>query len=74
MAGATTIELVWQEVQDVLYTVTYPYEYEVSAVIAPCAQAQIIVNGQPVAGEVRPHADVFQSSAILAFCETWMAR
>ena len=72
--GTTMIELVWQDAQDVFYTVTYPYEYEVSAVIAPCAQASITVNGRPVTGEVRPHADVFQSSAILAFCETWVAR
>ena len=74
IAGPTAIELVWQDVQDVFYTVTYPYEYEVSAVIGPCARASILVNGHAVAGEVRPHDDVFQSSAVLAFCETWMAR
>ncbi len=73
-AGATTIELVWQDARDVFYTVTYPYEYEVSAVIAPCARASIIVNGQPVIGEVRAHDDVFQRSAVMAFCETWMGR
>ena len=73
-AGMLTIELLWQDVQDVFYTVTHPYEYEVSAVIAPCARASIVVDGHPVTGEVRPHHDVFQSSAILAFCETWMAR
>ncbi len=74
MAGPTTIELLWQDGQDAFYTVTYPYEYEVSAVIVPCARASITIDGQPVAGEVRPHADVFQSSAIMAFCETWLAR
>ncbi len=74
MAGTTTIELLWQDGQDAFYTVTYPYEYEVSAVIVPCARASIAVDGQLVAGEVRPHSDVFQSSAIMAFCETWLAR
>lgn len=73
-SGTTTVELVWHDVQDVFYTVTFPYEYEVSSVIAPCARASIMINGQAVIGEVRPHADVFQSSAILAFCETWVAR
>ena len=72
--GTTIIELEWQAARDVFYTVTYPYEYEVSAVIAPCARASIMVDGQPVIGEVRPHEDVFQSSAIMAFCETWVAR
>jgi hypothetical protein len=71
-AGTTTIELLWQDAQDVFHTVTYPYEYEVSAVIMPCSRASITVNGQQVIGEVRPHADVFQSSAIVAFCETWV--
>jgi hypothetical protein len=72
--GTTTIELLWQNAQDVFHTVTYPYEYEVSAVIMPCARASISVDGIRVTGEVRPHADVFQSSAIVAFCETWVAR
>jgi hypothetical protein len=73
-SGTTTIELQWQDAQEVFYTVTYPYEYEVSAVIMPCPQASITVNGQTAVGEVRPHADVFASSAIVAFCETWVAR
>ena len=72
-AGTTTIELLWQDAQDVFHTVTHPYEYEVSAVIMPCARASITVNGQQALGEVRSHADVFQSSAIVAFCETWVA-
>ena len=74
VTGLTTVELVWEDAQDVFYTVTYPYEYEVSAVIAPCARASITVNGLRVPGEVRPHDDVFQSSAIMAFCETWILR
>ena len=71
-SGTTTIELLWQDGQDLFYTVTFPYEYEVSSVIVPCARASITVNGAPVTGEVRPHDDLFQSSAILGFCETWV--
>lgn len=73
-AGTTTIELLWQDARDVFHTVTYPYEYEVSAVIMPCARASITVDGRQTLGEVRPHADVFQSSAIVAFCETWVVK
>ncbi len=73
IAGATTIELVWQDALDAFHTVTYPYEYEVSAVILPCERASISVDGQVAIGEVRPHADVFARSAALAFCETWVA-
>ena len=73
-ASTTTIELLWQDGQEPFATVTYPYEYEVSAVIMPCGRASIIVDGRAVTGEVRPHADVFTRSAIVAFCETWVAR
>jgi hypothetical protein len=73
-AGTTTIELLWHDGEEPFYTVTYPYEYEVSAVIMPCPRATISVNGEVARGEIRPHADVFRSSAVVAFCETWIGR
>ena len=67
-----TFELVWRQPQSCIWTVTYPYEYRTTAAIVPCLDASIIVDGQAAMGEVRPHADVFASSAILAFSETWI--
>ena len=63
--GSGTSLLVWTE--------TTPYEYRTTAAIVPCLDASIIVNGTAVIGEVRPHGDVFASSAVLAFCETWLS-
>jgi hypothetical protein len=69
-----TVELVWRQPQGCIWTETYPYEYITTAAIVPCLDASIIVNGRTAIGEVRPHSDVFASSAILAFCETWLSR
>ena len=71
-SGEVTIDLVWREPLPSRWTETFPYEYRATAVIVPCLEADITVNGVAAAGEVRPHADEFVSSAILAFCETWM--
>ncbi len=74
LAGTTAIELLWQDAQAAIWTETFPYEYRTTAVIVPCKRASIVVDGQPAIGEVRPHDDVFASSAVLAFSETWMTR
>lgn len=68
-----TVELVWQRPQPCVWTETTPYEYRTTAAIVPCLDASIIVNGRAAIGEVRPHEDVFASSAVLAFCETWLS-
>jgi hypothetical protein len=68
-----TIELVWRQPQTCIWTETNPYEYRTTAAIVPCLEASIIVDGTAAMGEVRPHEDVFASSAVLAFCETWLS-
>ena len=67
-----TVELVWRRPQPCIWTDTRPYEYRTTAAIVPCLEASIIVDGTAAFGEVRPHEDVFASSAVLAFCETWL--
>ncbi|HEU5486822.1 MAG TPA: hypothetical protein VFU98_18095 [Microlunatus sp.] len=71
-AGDRTIDLVWRRPLDGRWTETHPYEYRTTAVIVPCLDADIVVDGVAAAGEVRPHDDEFVSSAVLAFCETWV--
>jgi hypothetical protein len=71
-AGDLTVDLVWRQPQPSRWTETFPYEYRTTAVIVPCLDADIVVDGVVAAGEVRPHADEFVSSAVLAFCETWV--
>ena len=68
-----TVELSWRQLQPCVWTDTRPYEYETTAAIVPCLDAEIVVDGRPAHGEVRPHADAFVSSAVLAFSETWLA-
>jgi hypothetical protein len=77
-AGTTTIELVWRDVQDVFHnvggTTLGETTWEVTNVVCPCAAGAILVDGRQVSGEVRPTGGTFQSSAFLAFCESWVAR
>lgn len=72
--GTRLIELEWRDPGPAIWTETYPYEYRTTAVIVPCPDAAILVDGHAARGEVRPHADEFVSSAVLAFCETWLTR
>jgi hypothetical protein len=65
--------LVCRSSQPCIWTETHPYEYLTTAAIVPCLDASIIIDGAAAAGEVRPHEDVFASSAVLAFCETWLS-
>jgi hypothetical protein len=78
LSGTTVIELIWSDVQDVFhYTGDAPLaetNWLVSNVMCPCARAEIWVNGRRVAGEVRQTGEAFQSSAFLAFCESWVRR
>jgi len=50
-----------------------PNHFDLTTVICPCKEASISVNNQMVAGEVRwsTGGDRTQSSAFLAFSETW---
>jgi hypothetical protein len=73
-SGNTTLDLAWRRPQLSRWVETFPYEYRTTAVIVPCLAADIRINGVAAAGEVRPHDDEFASSAVLAFCETWMRR
>jgi len=76
--GTTTIELVWRDVQDVFHNVGAATlgekAWEITNVVCPCARGEILVDGQAVTGEVRQTGGTFQSSAFLAFCESWVAR
>ena len=69
-----SVELVWRRPQPCVWTDTRPYEYRTTAAIVPCLEATIEIDGRQAYGEVRPHADEFVSSAVLAFCETWLTR
>jgi hypothetical protein len=69
-----SIELSWRRPQPCVWTDTRPYEYRTTAAIVPCLEATIEIDGLPAYGEVRPHDDAFVSSAVLAFCETWLTR
>ncbi len=67
-----TVELVWRQPQPCIWAETTPYEYRTTAAVVPCLAASIVVDGVAAIGEVRPHEDVFASSAVLAFSETWL--
>jgi hypothetical protein len=78
-AGERTVELVWRDPLDrkLLLWPDFPCgdrRFDLSTVICPCASATIAIDGRPVAGEVRAtrEGDAPQSSAFLAFCETWV--
>ena len=76
--GPSTIELRWEHAEDAFTTVTTPTvgdrAWEVSNVILPCPNASITVDGHRVPGDVRFPEGSFQSSAFLAFCESWVVR
>ena len=77
-AGTERIDLLWQDVQDVFHSVgsaTFgETTWEITNVVCPCTRGSITVNGRSVAGEVRQTGGTFQSSAFLAFCESWVSR
>ncbi len=74
--GPSTIELRWENALDAFQTVTTPtvggQPYEVANVVLPCAHATISIDGHTVPGEVHHPEGIFQSSAFLAFCESWV--
>jgi hypothetical protein len=47
----------------------FPYESRTTALIVSCLDADFVIDSFAAAGEIRPHADGFVSSAVLAFCE-----
>lgn len=73
-----TIELAWTEVVDVALEVfdndSGPERFDVSAVICPCRDGSITVNGVPMQGRIRPAERDVTSSAFLAFSETWVSQ
>ena len=75
--GASTIELRWEDAFDAVQTVATPevagQAWEVANVVLPCAKASISVDGVVVPGEVHYPEGDYQSSAFLAFCESWVA-
>jgi hypothetical protein len=77
-AGTTVIELVWRDLQDVFHNTGGATlggtDWEITNVVCPTADGEIVVDGQAVTGEVRQTGGTFQSSAFLAFCESWVRR
>ena len=78
-AGSRTIELTWREILDrkLLNVPGFPcgdQRFDLSTVLCPCGSATLVVDGQAIEGEVRAQRDgeAPQSSAFLAFCETWV--
>lgn len=78
-AAERAIALTWREPLDrkLILWPGFPcggQRYDLSTVICPCAAADIVVDGRAVQGEVRATREgaAPQSSAFLAFCETWV--
>lgn len=76
-AAEIKFELIWLEAMkpalEIFLNTSGPISYDVSAVIASCKQAQILINDAAVSGEVHMPDGLSQSSAFLAFSETWAA-
>jgi hypothetical protein len=79
--GNEAAELMWWDVIDYQHVIRQDYalgsnHFDLTTVICPCKSASIAVNGKPVAGDVRWSSDGAkpQSSAFLAFSETWSKR
>ena len=87
-AGSRTIELTWGEILDrrLFLRPGFPCgarRFDLSTVLCPCGTASLVIDGRAVVGEVRVRservqsetggeASAPQSSAFLAFCETWI--
>ena len=75
--GEGAVELVWWDVIERQLRQRSDYElgpskWDLATVICPCKNATIMVNNQSVTGEVRWSTEgEAQSSAFLAFSETW---
>ena len=77
--GSGVIELVWTDVMDYQRVSRQGYElggtnWDLTTLICPTRKAQVIVNGDQVAGEVRTRTNAEGkpgSSCFLAFSETW---
>jgi hypothetical protein len=78
-AGARTIVLGWREILDrkLLLIPDFPCgerRFDLPTALCPCGDASLEIDGRAIAGEVRAQrdGDAPQSSAFLAFCETWV--
>jgi hypothetical protein len=76
--GSEVVTLNWWDVIEHQHRIRLGYTlgsntFDLTTVICPCKQASISVNNHPIAGEVRWSAEGEkpQSSAFLAFAETW---
>lgn len=76
--GSDVVTLNWWDVIEHQHRIRQGYtlgsnNFDLTTVICPCKEASISVNNQPIAGEVRWSTDGEkpQSSAFLAFAETW---
>jgi hypothetical protein len=77
--AASTVTVAWGELLDRKQLVWPGFPagqaaFDLTTVICPCGEAQITVNGRPIAGVVRRggEAGAPSSSAFLAFAETWV--
>lgn len=78
-AEGRVVELVWSDPLDRKLLLWPDFacgeqSFDLSTVICPCGSASITVDGRRVAGEVQVvgEGEASQSSAFLAFCETWV--
>jgi hypothetical protein len=78
-AEAHRVELVWRDVRDYQQVIGSDTQlggrsFELATVICPCAEATITVDDVPVQGDVRltERDGRPQSSAFLAFAESWV--
>ena len=73
-----TVEVQWRDVFDASLEYFDNHSgserFDVTTVICPCHSGAIIINGQPIPGEVRSPEGEKTSSAFLALSETWIAR
>ena len=76
--GDSVVDLNWWDIIDYQLRQRSDYQlgptsWDLATVICPCKSASIMVNNRPVTGDVRwsTDGDQPQSSAFLAFSETW---
>lgn len=76
-SSAINLELLWLDPMaaalEIFHNTSGPVPYDVSAVIASCQRAQIMLNNELIEGEIRVPDGASASSAFLAFSETWAA-
>lgn len=76
--GSEVVEMSWRDIIEQQHRIQQdfrlgPNRFDLTTVICPCRSASISINNQPIVGEVRVSTNdgKLQSSAFLAFAETW---